>query len=124
MYRETIAAINSSARLLAAIGIRAIVEGICEDKHCRVERNLEKSIDLLVEKGVLARHHADFLHLQRFLGNLSAHELTAPSEEELTAAIDIVENVLMSLYVSPETAKNMERSRAELAKGAASQRVQ
>jgi hypothetical protein len=76
--------------------------------------NLEKKIDLLVNKGHLASSQADFLHLQRFMGNSAAHEIEAPDREELDAALDIAESLLKTLYVLPMLAQDMRKSQTQL----------
>ena len=73
--------------------------------------NLENNIDLLVQKGHLAADQADFLHLQRFMGNAAAHEIAPPEQTELRAALDIAENLLTNLYVLPTLAKKMKKVR-------------
>ena len=114
VYQETLTALSNTAPILAAIGIRAVVEAVCKDKGC-TGYNLEQNIDLLVDKGHLAADQADFLHLQRFMGNAAAHEIAAPEQTELTAALDIAENLLTNLYVLPTLAKKMKKSQTELA---------
>jgi len=114
VYEETLRALSNKAPILAAIGIRAVVEAVCKDKEC-TERNLEKNIELLVKKGHLASDQGDFLHLQRFMGNAAAHEIEPPERDELTAALDIAENLLANLYVLPELAEKMKKSKAQLA---------
>jgi hypothetical protein len=114
VYQETLTALSNKAPILAAIGIRAVVEAVCKDKVC-TGRNLESSIDLLVKKGHLAADQADFLHLQRFMGNAAAHEITPPEQSELNAALDIAENLLITLYVLPALAQTMTKSQKELA---------
>lgn len=114
VYEETLTALSNKAPILAAIGIRAVVEAVCKDKGCTAG-NLEKNIDLLVEKGHLAADQADFLHLQRFMGNAAAHEIAAPEQAELGAALDIAENLLINLYVLPVLAQKMEKSQTQLA---------
>jgi hypothetical protein len=114
VYEETLSALGNKAPILAAIGIRAIVEAVCKDKECK-RHNLEGNIDLLVEKGHLAADQAGFLHLQRFMGNAAAHEIAPPEKEELQAALDIAENLLINLYVLPELAQKMKKSQTQLA---------
>jgi hypothetical protein len=114
VYEETLTALSNKAPILAAIGIRAVVEAVCQDYGCTMQ-NLEKSIDRLVEKGHLAADQAVFLHLQRFMGNAAAHEIAAPEQAELRAALDIAENLLINLYVLPVLAKKMEKSQTQLA---------
>jgi hypothetical protein len=113
VYEETLTALGNRAPILAAIGIRAVVEAVCKDKGC-TQGNLEKKIDLLVKKGHLASDQAHFLHLQRFMGNTAAHEIEPPEQDELAAALDIAENLLATLYVLPKLAKKMKKSQAQL----------
>ena len=113
VYLETLTALSNKAPILAAIGIRAVVEAICADKESDGD-NLENKIDDLVAKGYLAAEQANFLHLQRFMGNTAAHEIEAPERRELSAAVDIVENMLKTLYVLPELAKKMRKSQKKL----------
>jgi hypothetical protein len=114
VYEETLTAMSNTAPILAAIGIRAVLEAVCKDKNC-TERTLEANIDLLVKKGHLAVDQADFLHLQRFMGNTAAHEIEPPEPTELRAALDIAENLLTNLYVLPRLAGMMKKSQTQLA---------
>jgi hypothetical protein len=114
VYNETLAALSNKAPILAAIGIRAVVEAICADKGAASRDPLEGKIDLLVRNGHLASSQADFLHLQRFMGNAAAHEMAAPDRAELEAALDIAESLLKTLYVLPMLAQDMTKSQAQL----------
>ena len=49
------------------------------------------------------------------MGNAAAHEIEPPERDELTAALDIAENLLANLYVLPELAEKMKKSKAQLA---------
>jgi len=115
VYKEMLRAISNEAPILAAVGLRAVVEGICEDKKCN-GRNLETKINELVQQGALSNDQADFLHLQRFMGNDAAHEIEPPAKIELEAALTIIESLLTTLYVLPETAAKMKRSGKHLKK--------
>jgi len=115
VYKETLTALSNKAPILAAIGIRAVVEAICADKGSATG-NLERKIDLLVQNGHLASSQAHFLHLQRFMGNAAAHEIEAPDRAELDAALDIAENLLKTLYVLPMLAQDMKKSQTQLLK--------
>lgn len=115
VYKETLTAISNKAPILAAVGLRAVVEGICEDKGS-AGGNLEAKINHLVKQGALSTHQADFLHLQRFMGNDAAHEIAPPAARELEAALSIIENLLATLYILPEMAAKMKRSGKHLEK--------
>lgn len=100
LYGETFQALSSGQPVLAATGLRGLIEGICKDKQAP-GRNLAEQIDGLVELGVLAKANADTLHRVRFLGNSTVHELEAPETAELEAAQTIVHNLLETVYVVP-----------------------
>ena len=66
MYRESIMAFNDGLNVLCAAGLRAVVEGICEDKGVQ-GKTLEKRIDALVS--ILPENIVASLHSFRFIGN-------------------------------------------------------
>ena len=103
VYQEVLKAMNTGSPILAAIGLRAIVESVCSEQNV-TGSNLEKRIDKLADMGVLARTQAEFLHGHRFMGNTAAHEITAPKPQELVAALDIAETLLKTIYVLPQLA--------------------
>lgn len=95
IYIETINAYNHEMPMLCAIGIRALIEGICSD-HEITGRNLEKKIDGLAN--ILPKNIVVNLHNLRFMGNEAAHELSEPSQEEIKLAVEICEDLLNYLY--------------------------
>lgn len=106
IYRETHGALCARLNILAGIGIRALVESVCREKEAQ-GCNLENKIDDLVTKGVLTHDSAETLHSTRLLGNRSAHELIAANDDELDIAMDIVENLIKTVYVIPQKAKRL-----------------
>lgn len=114
IYHEVLDAYNQSLYLLCAGGIRAIIEGICNNLGIkggivpasaekggkdRQKNNLQGKIFGLLGKGKIRTNEAEFLHELRFLGNAALHELQSVSKDELNLSIDIVEHVLRSIYV-------------------------
>lgn len=110
IYQEVLRALDHRAPILAAIGLRALVESICIDQQC-VGRTLEKRIDELVGMGWLSRKQADILHTHRFMGNIAAHELQAPKAQELMTALEIAETLLKTMYVLPDMADSIKTGR-------------
>lgn len=118
IYRETIESYNNDNLTLCGAGVRALVEGLCQvngitggmveitkpDGTTRNQRrtNLQGKINGLHENGKLTEQNAEILHEHRFLGNEAIHELSTPSKENLNLAIEIVENVLETLYEIPD----------------------
>lgn len=95
IYSEVINSFNYKLNTLCAIGLRALLEGICEDKGVP-GKNLQKRIDGL--KAFLPENIVNSLHSFRFMGNQAAHELEAPSQYDLKLCIEVVEDLLNYLY--------------------------
>jgi hypothetical protein len=95
IYREILLTFNNQLNILCAVGIRTLIEGICAD-HEITGRNLENKIDGLTS--ILPKNIVMNLHNLRFMGNEAAHELSAPSQQELRLAIEICEDLLNYLY--------------------------
>lgn len=96
LYSEAITCYNRKAPILCAAGLRALLEGICQDKRIK-GRNLKTKIEglkvLLPNKNIIRN-----LHHFRFMGNEAVHELAAPKRVELALAIGVIEDLLNFLY--------------------------
>lgn len=110
LYRETLVALQNDAPILAAAGLRAIVEAVCLDKAVAGD-TLNEKIDGLVEAGILAAEQARFLHLHRLIGNDAVHELKVPETPVLIASMVILQNVLRTVYGLPRIADLVESER-------------
>lgn len=106
IYQETHAALCMNLRILAAVGIRALVEAVCAEEEAQGE-TLEKKIDSLVGAGVLTTSGAEILHGLRFMGNAAAHEVKRHSLSDLGTAFDVAENLLQNVYILPEKASRL-----------------
>lgn len=104
IYEETQVALSVQAPVLAAIGLRALLEAVCKEKKAR-DGDLFKKIDSLVEKKILTPAGAMILHRIRTLGNEAAHEVKPHTEGQLALAMDIVEHLLMDVYILPKKAE-------------------
>ena len=99
IYKESIRSFNIGNFILCSVGLRAVIEGICEEAITTEEaKNLDKKIDELHKQGILAKKHAKILHALRSIGNKAVHELSTPPQDDLKAAIEIVEHTLENLY--------------------------
>ena len=112
LYQETINCYNNYIMTLCAAGIRALVEGICLDK--KIEKgNLQTKINELVKKGIITEEQSSALHEQRCLGNEAVHELSVPSEEELSLAISLIKDILNSIYEVPIKTLKLRKARSK-----------
>ncbi len=98
IYNETCSTIAYDNRILAGIGLRAILETICKDKGAS-GGDLKKKIDNLVTKGFLSAKSAETMHKIRFLGNNAAHEVQPETADNISLALEIIENLLRETYI-------------------------
>jgi len=110
IHREILGAYNSTLSVLCALGIRALLEGICADKGIN-GGNLKSKIDNMINIP-LPKNIVENLHSLRFIGNEAAHELEAPSADELKLAISICEDLLNYVYELDYKAYQLATSRA------------
>lgn len=108
VYRETRSALCSNQPILAGIGIRAIVEAVCNDRGA-TGKNLEERIDNLATMKIVTEEGAKILHNLRFMGNDAAHEVKAHKVEELDIAFGVVEYLLHGVYIIPKQAAKLPR---------------
>ncbi|GGY23560.1 hypothetical protein GCM10007387_01200 [Pseudoduganella albidiflava] len=104
IYEESLQALNDTQPVLCGIGIRALIETVCKDKKA-IGSDLYNKINSLVGLGVLTQDGADILHKLRTLGNDAAHEVKPHSLQELGLAFDVVDHLLLGVYILPEHAK-------------------
>lgn len=109
VYLETLKALNYQTPILAAIGLRALIESICLEQKTK-SKNLSKGIDELADMGLLSKKQAEFLHNHRFMGNAAAHEIVAPKPQHLVAALDIAETLLKTIYILPDMADQLKKT--------------
>lgn len=106
IYREAVAAYNKKLPILTSIALRTIIEAICVERGV-ADGNLKKKIDKLLNSQLITPQQAEVLHLNRYMGNASAHELAKPLEEELITGMDIIESLLINTYILPVKAKHL-----------------
>jgi hypothetical protein len=96
IYRESVQALNSRALVLCTIGLRTLLEGICNHKKLKGD-NLAKKIEGL-RKFLPSGNIVKYLHGFRFSGNEAAHAMKALSVQEAKHALDVMDDLLMALY--------------------------
>jgi hypothetical protein len=96
IYEETLAAIRTKSFILAGVGMRAIIEAICNDKS--IDGNLYDKINNMFNNGYIAKGNAKKLHGIRFLGNDAVHDIKSVTPEELYMALRIINHLLETIY--------------------------
>jgi len=104
IYSETISALKSNAFILAAGGLRAIIEALCN--HLKIKKdNLSNRIDLLHKKGHLTLSESKRLHSIRFIGNDALHEIEKPKKMHLYLLLEIINHLLANLFINDKIIK-------------------
>lgn len=98
IYKEVLLAFQEEALILAGLGLRGTVEAVCNDLKV-TGRDLEIKISKLATAGYISRRDAERLHGIRFMGNDAAHKIKKPNTIQLSAALKIVEHMLLSIYI-------------------------
>lgn len=104
IYNETVSALNNDQRILAGIGIRALIEAVCSEQEVK-GKNLKERITNLKEKSIVTIEGESALHKLRDLGNASAHEAKPYNKVQLLMALKVVEHMLDGTYIIPEKIK-------------------
>ena len=113
IYEEAHDALCSNLPIMSGFGLRAIVEAVCNYKEVKGE-NLEKKIDGLHSMGLITGDGAKILHSLRFMGNEAAHKMKVHTNAQMSAAFDVIEYLLMGVYILPERADILPKKNQEL----------
>jgi hypothetical protein len=95
LYKEIVACFNEDCLLLCTIGLRALIEGVCNDKGFK-DRKLEINIEGLTK--LLPPNMIEALHALRLFGNDAAHRLEALTRGKAHEAIGVMEHLLNHFY--------------------------
>lgn len=105
IYKETINAFKYKSFILTAAGFRTIIEAICMELDIKAT-DLGKKINQLHTKGHISKTESNRLHAIRFIGNDSLHDLDVPKEDQLIVVLDIINNLLINLFIHDKQIKS------------------
>lgn len=99
-YVEVVAAHNAQLHIVAAVGVRALLEGICVEQGIddKIAWGLTKKIALLQQRSSVPAGIVDGLMKLKVVGDGAAHYLRTPTGETMTILIDLLEALLTHLY--------------------------
>lgn len=80
--------------MLVLIGLRSLLEGMCNDKGI-TGNNLSEKIN---NSHFIPENIRNNLHAFRFIGNDATHNLLIPTKFELLEAIEIIQDILNIAY--------------------------
>lgn len=106
VFEEAFSALESGLPLMAAIGMRAIIEATCVDKGLSDKSgrvNLETMLNRMLEKGMISRPQYTRLMVLKNQGNDAAHRFPYIQLDDLKTAMTEVMHLLYDQYVGPSS---------------------
>lgn len=101
LYEEVKTTFRTESNILAGIGLRMLVEAVCLQQKIP-GANLQKKIERLHTQGMISTTELPIIDKLRQIGNQSTHQIKEFSTEKLSYALDIINHVLVSIYVLPK----------------------
>lgn len=103
---EVYDAIAINANSLAAMGIRAIIDGTCNDKvgDCG---GFEQNLKALVDGEFISSRDRDILSTVVEMGHAATHRGHQPAISDVADMLDVVENMLTRMYRAPMQAARL-----------------
>lgn len=109
LLEEVYSACALDGRTLAAMGIRAIIDEVANDK-VGDEGSFKRKLDLLSAGEFLSSDQADVLDAAFDAGSASMHRAYHPSAEILDHLLDITEHLLQNSYVLRDLATKLRQT--------------
>lgn len=99
-YKEIITASQQGLGIVTAMGVRALLEGICvlEGIDDKKAWGLDKKIEHLKDVSNMPGSIIDGLKGIKFIGDDAAHRLNATDKNSLNIAIDLLESLMAHMY--------------------------
>jgi Domain of unknown function (DUF4145) len=106
LVREVYIALQNDARSVAAMGIRAVLEHVMISK-VGDQGTFKKNVDEFAARGFVASTQSVFLTKTLNIGDAAMHRGHRPDFDKLVTCMDVMENVLQSVYVLPPLAQKL-----------------
>ena len=99
-YKEIIRAHRQGLEIVSAMGVRALLEGICVSEGIDDDKawGLNKKIDALQSSNKIPSSIVDGLKGIKFIGDDAAHRLAPSGKNSIDLSIDLLEALLTHLY--------------------------
>lgn len=108
LYLQISRALNEGYNILAAIGMRSLINAVSIDKaDGTIENSFSANLDLLTEKGCIAPKQNNILKKIINIGNKATHRNNIPSEDLLATCMNVIDHILEGIYVQPKRYSQM-----------------
>jgi len=109
LLEEVYKSLDSASLRLPMMGARTLVDMLILEKVGDVGSFKEK-LRALDKAGLVSSQNRETLYVALDVGSAAAHRGHAPTESEVEAVMDIVENMLQAVYVFPDVARKLKES--------------
>jgi Domain of unknown function (DUF4145) len=109
LLREIYVALRNDSNRLAALGIRALVEGIMIDK-VEDQKSLTGNLKKFEQNGFVSASQRTVLEPVLDAGSAVMHRGFGPSREDIVHTLDIAESIIESIYVNECRANRIKKS--------------
>lgn len=106
VLKEIYKSLDADNVLLPMLGARTLIDMLMLDKVGDVGNFVEK-LKQLEDLGVISSRNREILAAALDLGNAAAHRGHSPKAYDVGAVMDIVENLLQTVYVLPNVAQRI-----------------
>lgn len=101
LYQESIRALNYKLFILAAMGVRSLIEAIAIDQGIS-SRGLSSKIQGMLNDKIITPKEKIHLDVVKDMGNLAVHEIKKHHVLDISLGLDILETLLQILYIYPK----------------------
>jgi hypothetical protein len=106
MLEEIYRSLDAENLRLPMMGARTLLDMLMLEKVGDVG-TFKQKLSALEKAGLVSHQGGEVLYAALDLGSAAAHRGHAASESEVASVMDIVENMLQSVYVFPDVAKRL-----------------
>ena len=109
LLNEIYLAVAMDIQALTAMGLRAVIDMVCNKLVGDLGR-FDKKLEALLEKGFINKNEREILAIAVDAGSASAHRGHTPKKEDLNTLLDIVEHLLKGVYVLRPASEKLKQS--------------
>jgi hypothetical protein len=110
LLKETYAALNNDARVLATVGLRTIFDRASEKFGVDAAKPFDAKLDELVTQGKIGQAERESLDVLTDAGSAAAHRGWRPTVEQLTTLMNIGEAFLYRTIILDAAAQHLKKS--------------
>ncbi|WP_455564887.1 DUF4145 domain-containing protein [Akkermansia biwaensis] len=110
ILRECLDAYKFGLNTLSTVGLRMIIDAICQEKENNGEISKAKR-DELLEKGHISKNQKKILEKIVDFGNDAAHQFKCLKNKDIESCLDAIESILNNIYHLQEINKKLPDSK-------------